>query len=52
MVEIVQRLYEEMFAWLNGRGLRARIAAKASSPMTNMPDTFICLIASEIRPWR
>jgi tripartite-type tricarboxylate transporter receptor subunit TctC len=50
--DIVKRLHEEMVRIVDMPDVRARIAAKASIPMTNTPDEFARLIASEIVLWR
>ena len=50
--DIVKRLHEEMVRIVDMPDVRARIAAKASIPMTNTPDEFTRLIASEIALWR
>jgi tripartite-type tricarboxylate transporter receptor subunit TctC len=50
--DIVKRLHEEMVRIVDMPDVRARIAAKASVPMTNTPDEFARLIASEIALWR
>ena len=50
--DIVKRLHEEMVRIVDMPDVRARIAAKASIPMTNTPEEFTRLIASEIALWR
>ena len=50
--DIIKRLHEEMVRIVDMPDVRARIAAKASIPMTNTPDEFARLIASEIVLWR
>jgi len=50
--EIVKRLHEEMVRIVDMPDVRSRIAAKASTPVTNTPDEFSRLIASEITLWR
>jgi len=50
--DIVKRLHEEVVRIVDMPDVRARIAAKASIPMTNTPDEFTRLIASEIAMWR
>ena len=50
--DIVKRLHEEMVRIVDMPDVRARIAAKASIPMTNTPEEFTRLIASEIAMWR
>ncbi|MEI7783147.1 MAG: tripartite tricarboxylate transporter substrate binding protein [Betaproteobacteria bacterium] len=50
--EIVKRLHEEMVRIVDMPDVKARIAAKASVAMTNTPDEFGRLIASEIALWR
>ena len=50
--DIIKRLHEEMVRIVDMPDVRARIAAKASIPMTNTPDEFTRLIASEIALWR
>ena len=50
--DIVKRLHEEMVRIVDMPDVKARIAAKASVAMTNTPDEFARLIASEITLWR
>lgn len=50
--DIVKRLHEEMVRIVDMPDVRARIGAKASVPMTNTPEEFSRLIASEITLWR
>jgi tripartite-type tricarboxylate transporter receptor subunit TctC len=50
--DIVKRLHEEMVRIVDMPDVRSRIAAKASMPVTNTPDEFARLIASEITLWR
>lgn len=50
--DIVKRLHEEMVRIVDMPDVRSRIAAKASVPMTNTPEEFTRLIASEITLWR
>ena len=50
--EIIKRLHEEMVRIVDMPDVRSRISAKASVPMTNTPDEFARLIASEITLWR
>jgi tripartite-type tricarboxylate transporter receptor subunit TctC len=50
--DIVRRLHEEMVRIVDMPDVRARIGGKASTPMTNTPEEFARLIASEITLWR
>ena len=50
--DIVKRLHEEMVRIVDMPDVKARIAAKASIPMTNTPDEFARQIASDIVLWR
>ena len=50
--DIVKRLHEEVVRIVDMPDVKARIAAKASVAMTNTPDEFTRLIASEITLWR
>ena len=50
--DIVKRLHEEMVRIVDMPDVKARIAAKASIPMTNTPDEFARQIASDIALWR
>jgi tripartite-type tricarboxylate transporter receptor subunit TctC len=50
--DIVKRLHEEVVRIVDMPDVKARIAAKASVAMTNTPDEFARLIASEITLWR
>lgn len=50
--DIIKRLHEEMVRIVDMPDVRARIAAKASTPVTNTPEDFARLIASEITLWR
>lgn len=50
--DIVKRLHEEVVRIVEMPDVKARIAAKASVAMTNTPDEFARLIASEITLWR
>jgi tripartite-type tricarboxylate transporter receptor subunit TctC len=50
--DIVKRLHEEMVRIVDMPDVKARIAAKASIPMTNTPEEFARQIASDIALWR
>ena len=50
--DIIKRLHEEMVRIVDMPDVKARIAAKASIPMTNTPDEFARQIASDIALWR
>ena len=50
--DIVKRLHEEMVRIVDMPDVKARIAAKASIPMTSTPDEFARQIASDIVLWR
>jgi tripartite-type tricarboxylate transporter receptor subunit TctC len=50
--DIVKRLHEEMVRIVDMPDVKARIAAKASIPMTNTPEEFARQIASDIVLWR
>ena len=50
--DIIKRLHEEMVRIVDMPDVKARIAAKASVPMTNTPDEFARQIASDIALWR
>jgi len=50
--DIIKRLHEEMVRIVDMPDVKARIAAKASIPMTNTPDEFARQVASDIALWR
>ena len=50
--EIIKRLHEEMVRIVDMPDVKARIGAKASVALTNTPEEFSRLIASEIALWR
>ena len=52
LCDIIKRLHEEMVRIVDMPDVKARIAAKASVPMTNTPDELARQIASDIALWR